>query len=62
MNQKPGSYIHFIGTLILLIGILLLVIGMLCLFLTDVSFSWWLIVLSMVFDIVGITLMTLKPR
>lgn len=62
MNRKPKSRVKSIGGILLAIGILLLITGLLCLMFTDISFSWWIIVGSMLSNIVGITMMTSKTR
>lgn len=60
MNQEPKSRIHSIGKIILFLGIAALVTGIILLVTLPSSFAFWLTASSVLINIAGITLMTLK--
>ncbi len=60
MNKRPVSRIQFIGRILLILGIFALVIGVIWLAAAPSGASVWMIALSILANICGITLMTLK--
>lgn len=59
-KHKELSKLNKIGKWIFIAGLLTLLLGLLLLFLTTVDFSGYIIILSIVINVVGITLLTTK--
>ena len=60
MNQRPNSRIHFVGKILLFVGIAALVVGIVLLVTLPSTFAFWLTASSVLINVIGITLMTLK--
>lgn len=58
--KKEPSTLQTIGKIILGVGVLALITGLLLLLFAASSFAFWLIVASVIVNIVGITLITAK--
>lgn len=60
--MKPASPVQRAGKLIFLAGILLLVLGLGLFLFTDWSSSLWLVLISVLVNAAGLTLMSHKPH
>lgn len=60
MNEKPASRIRFVGKIILILGIIALITGLILLLALPSNFAFWLTAGSVILNIVGISLLTLK--
>ena len=60
MNQRPKSHIHLVGKILLFVGIAALIVGLILLITLQSTFAFWLTASSVLINVIGITLMTLK--
>lgn len=60
MKNNSFPTLRTIGKIVLGVGILTLIVGLLLLLFAASSFAGWMIVASIIINIVGITLITLK--
>lgn len=60
MNNKPKSTINKVGRITLLAGIILLLVGLVLLFFFSTSAAVWTILISIIINIIAISLITIK--
>lgn len=58
--MKPVSHIRMVGRIVLIFGILCLLCGILLLAVSASTIGFWIVIASILLNIVGISLMTLK--
>lgn len=58
--MKPVSHVRMVGRILLIFGVLCLLCGILLLAVAASTIGFWIVIASILLNIVGISLMTLK--